>query len=320
MRILSQLLMTVTLSIGSSSASASRRLVTFTSNHAWHNNNASRNCLFQMASSIANDSEISKEGSDIKETVESMCSKANEKCKGRPSTSDVERISWGKPAKKKGTGSRGVPHRLNEEERKQFDMAIRKGFLQIHGSGWRKQRRGSPILNSWRNWCDARCHPSIVLHKSTSPESQPDSIIVDLSPLRIPTEFQDLSIRCENHILQANGLAATSYSEDDENDEMSNLDDDSDQSFTDVSTSLSSLAEELSEQDEIELQSLWDTKPIYQLSPHYILWEVAERNLAKDVCKNIACLFDAPLPQHKKANKPKHVKHGKSRRHGGYGI
>ena len=32
----------------------------------------------------------------------------------RPDVSDVERISWGKPAKKKGTGSRGIPHRLNE--------------------------------------------------------------------------------------------------------------------------------------------------------------------------------------------------------------
>lgn len=32
----------------------------------------------------------------------------------RPTPDDVDRISWGKPAKKKMTGSRGVPHRLNE--------------------------------------------------------------------------------------------------------------------------------------------------------------------------------------------------------------
>jgi len=44
---------------------------------------------------------------------------------------DVDRISWGKPAKKKSTGSRGVPHRLNEEERNLYDMARRKGFVEI---------------------------------------------------------------------------------------------------------------------------------------------------------------------------------------------
>lgn len=32
----------------------------------------------------------------------------------RPTADDVDRISWGRPAKKKMTGSRGVPHRLNE--------------------------------------------------------------------------------------------------------------------------------------------------------------------------------------------------------------
>eukprot|EP00559_Dactyliosolen_fragilissimus_P009420 CAMPEP_0184858988 /NCGR_PEP_ID=MMETSP0580-20130426/4011_1 /TAXON_ID=1118495 /ORGANISM="Dactyliosolen fragilissimus" /LENGTH=72 /DNA_ID=CAMNT_0027355383 /DNA_START=62 /DNA_END=277 /DNA_ORIENTATION=+ len=58
--------------------------------------------------------------------------KAQTKC-FRPTTSDVERISYGKPAKKKGTGSRGVPHRLNAEERKVFDFAKRKGFLEVRG-------------------------------------------------------------------------------------------------------------------------------------------------------------------------------------------
>ena len=33
----------------------------------------------------------------------------------RPTLDDVDRISWGKPAKRKGTGSRGIPHRLNDE-------------------------------------------------------------------------------------------------------------------------------------------------------------------------------------------------------------
>ena len=70
----------------------------------------------------------------------------------RPTVDDVDRISWGKPAKKKTTGSRGVPHRLNEEERKLYDFARQKGFLEIPGSGWRKERRGAPLLNTYRNW------------------------------------------------------------------------------------------------------------------------------------------------------------------------
>jgi hypothetical protein len=70
----------------------------------------------------------------------------------RPTLDDVDRISWGKPAKKKCTGSRGVPHRLNEDERKLYDFARQKGFLEVPGSGWRKERRGAPLLNTYRNW------------------------------------------------------------------------------------------------------------------------------------------------------------------------
>ena len=38
----------------------------------------------------------------------------------RPSLDDVERISKGQAAKRRGTGSRAVPHRLNEMERKEW--------------------------------------------------------------------------------------------------------------------------------------------------------------------------------------------------------
>ena len=58
----------------------------------------------------------------------------------RPTMDDVDRISWGRNAKKKGTGSRGVPHRLNDDERSLYDIARRKGFVEIGGSGWRRQR------------------------------------------------------------------------------------------------------------------------------------------------------------------------------------
>ena len=80
---------------------------------------------------------------------------ANAAKKLRPSKDDVDRISWGKPSKKKGVGSRGTPHRLNEAERAEYDRAKARGYVEVAGSAWRKERRDAPLLNTWRNWCDA---------------------------------------------------------------------------------------------------------------------------------------------------------------------
>lgn len=79
--------------------------------------------------------------------------------KVRPSRDDVDRISWGKPSKKKGVGSRGTPHRLNADERDAYDRAKRAGFVETAGSAWRAERRDAPLLNTWRNWCDATAAP-----------------------------------------------------------------------------------------------------------------------------------------------------------------
>eukprot|EP00751_Fragilariopsis_kerguelensis_P020866 CAMPEP_0170898432 /NCGR_PEP_ID=MMETSP0734-20130129/46063_1 /TAXON_ID=186038 /ORGANISM="Fragilariopsis kerguelensis, Strain L26-C5" /LENGTH=219 /DNA_ID=CAMNT_0011291217 /DNA_START=99 /DNA_END=755 /DNA_ORIENTATION=+ len=104
----------------------------------------------------------------------------------RPDISDVERISYGKPAKKKGTGSRGVPHRLNLDDRN-------RGFLEIIGSGWRSQRKEAPLLNSYRSLCDARGQASIILHKGNTGV---DEIVCDLSPLRNPKIFHEVAQKC----------------------------------------------------------------------------------------------------------------------------
>ena len=100
----------------------------------------------------------------------------------RPSKDDVDRISWGKPSKKKGVGSRGTPHRLNEAERAEYDRAKARGYVEVAGSAWRKERRDAPLLNTWRNWCDAVALPSISVQKGTDV----DLVVVDLSPLRRP--------------------------------------------------------------------------------------------------------------------------------------
>lgn len=98
--------------------------------------------------------------------------------RGRATKDDVDRISWGKPAKQRGTGSRGVPHRLNQAERQLFDIAKAKGYVEIAGSGWRTTRRDAPLVNTWRLWCDAIARPAIFVHK-------PTAIVLDLSPLRV---------------------------------------------------------------------------------------------------------------------------------------
>lgn len=44
-------------------------------------------------------------------------------CAARPDVGDVERLSRGEPAKRRGTGSREVPHRLNAAERASWETA-----------------------------------------------------------------------------------------------------------------------------------------------------------------------------------------------------
>lgn len=163
----------------------------------------------------------------------------------RPTVNDVERISFGKPAKKKGTGSRGVPHRLNEEERFLFDQARQKGFLEVAGSGWRSQRREAPLLNTYRSLCDARGQSSIVLHKDSSGI---DALVLDLSPLRYPDSFQEIASECLSQ--QPGGQVIFQDDDDDETE------------YDDQLT-----AETDNDNDE---PSEWETRPIYQLPPFCI--------------------------------------------------
>lgn len=105
----------------------------------------------------------------------------------RPSLDDVERISRGQAAKKRGTGSRNVPHRLNEMERKEWDLAKKRRYLLVRGTGWRKERGDSPLLNIYRQLCDALEIPSISVQRGVQEpgESEPlDIVHIDFSPLR----------------------------------------------------------------------------------------------------------------------------------------
>jgi len=112
----------------------------------------------------------------------------------RPSLDDVERISRGQAAKKRGTGSRNVPHRLNEMERREWDLAKKRRYLLVRGTGWRKERGDSPLANIYRQLCDAHAVPCISVQRGVgggADGSLLEIVTVDLSPLRT-LEFDDV--------------------------------------------------------------------------------------------------------------------------------
>jgi len=113
----------------------------------------------------------------------SMKRPSEKKSKVRPSLDDVERISWGQAAKKRGVGSRAVPHRLNAAERKEWELAKKRGFVLLRGSGWRKERGDSPLANIYRNLCDAKAIPCISVARGLGIDGE-DVVTVDFSPLR----------------------------------------------------------------------------------------------------------------------------------------
>ncbi|KAL9181580.1 hypothetical protein ACHAXT_010385 [Thalassiosira profunda] len=235
--------------------------------------------------------------------------KARQDC-WRPDVRDVEKISWGKPASKKGkkTGSRGVPHRLNEEERRAFDQARRQGFLQVTGSSWRSQRRDAPLLNSYRSLMDARGRPSIVLHK-LSPNSSGgvdhgDRLVVDLSPLRLPSDFERVESELAKRMESEFSVVSDTMEPEDE------------QSDGSMSIEESALVDE---ETAVSDESDYETRPIYQLQPHFVCWNVS-RQQGKAIGKYLGQLFDNVEEKAMKSRKPKGVKPGRGRRHGGYGI
>jgi len=118
----------------------------------------------------------------------------------RPNLDDVENLSYGKGAKKnRGTGSRHICHRLNTQERKLYELAKRSGFLTVRGTGYRKERKGSPVCNTYRQRCDALDEICIIIEK----RMEHDTVVIDFSTLRVMDDTEYASTVVE-HILKAN--------------------------------------------------------------------------------------------------------------------
>ena len=107
----------------------------------------------------------------------------------RPTLDDVQRLSEGRAARSRGYGSRQVPHRLNQDERLQYNIAKERGFLTLKGSGYRRERKGSPLANIWRQLNDAQGRHCTLVEQ----QGPLDTVVVDLSTLRL-LDFTQVSV------------------------------------------------------------------------------------------------------------------------------
>lgn len=64
-----------------------------------------------------------------------------------------------------------------------YESAKKKGYLAVRGTGYRRGRRGNPLPNVYRQWCDARGMACVVIEQDWTGGGQ-DVVVVDLSTLR----------------------------------------------------------------------------------------------------------------------------------------
>lgn len=206
----------------------------------------------------------------------------------RVSRDDVERLSRGQPAKKRGYGSRGVPHRLNENERGAFERAARNGFVTLDGTGYRRGRKGSPLANIHRQWCDARAKPQIVLCKASGGRPL-DNVIVDFSPLRIGALSPDRKTvdgfltSWKADVLMAACEAGMTLKTEYEEDNSEQLDVDSEEETVETRFVITV---------DSAVTDAWATEPIWRLPSVSIGVFEGERSKAKAMAKRLAELWE----------------------------
>lgn len=137
-------------------------------------------------------------------------------------------------------------------------------------------------MNTFRSLCDAKGQACISLHKSST--GTDDEVVIDLSPLRMPEDFERIKLELMECIE-------------------------------------SDLGDRISDEYDVESDDteIWSTQPIYKLPPLSVSWTLS-RTDAKALCKRVAEMFQTMDSKASKSRKPKYKKHGKSRRSGGYGI
>lgn len=217
----------------------------------------------------------------------------------RVSRDDVDRLSRGLAAKVKGYGSRAVPHRLNEAESQEWERARIRGYLQVAGTGRRRERKGSPLCNLHRQWCDALGRPQVVLFKVVGSvdagEPVRDELVVDLSPLRLrgayldPAEVEALE-NGYREILQSAAIQNNMVFVPENAEDQEDFDDNDAKILADASD--------------------WATLPIWKLPMVRVGELEGERSNAKRMAKQLAELWTIPEKTPRAASSMLHKKGG----------
>ncbi len=82
----------------------------------------------------------------------------------------------------------------------------------LSGTGYRRERKGSPLANSWRQYADAFAWPALMVQNGSGGDPpRPDVVVVDISTLRDSLRYRETRDACE---LLAAPLGATLTSDD----------------------------------------------------------------------------------------------------------
>lgn len=238
----------------------------------------------------------------------------------RISRDDVDRLSRGQPSKKKGYGSRNVPHRLSEVERAEMDRATKRGFLVLD----RRWRKASPLANTHRQWCDARAKPQVIVYKAAGKCSGNvvDQVHVDLSPLRLGNLFDDpklvsgFSVKWKADILNAANSAGLQRREGDEEEEEDNEDGDKEEVMLSMEDEEEVESAVVAFDNSHENQPAWATAPIWKLPVVSMGVFEGDRSKAKAMAKELALSWEIPEEAKGEADGPKTRRNAGARKGG----
>ena len=131
-----------------------------------------------------------------------------------------------------------------------------------------------------------------------------DTLVIDLSPLRMPNTFPDIAAACVEEFPGGTIQQPILLEGDEDNSTMKEEEEDNDQDDD----------ESIDEGDDP-----WTSRPIYQLNPYRITWNLPRAD-AKKMAKELAVVFKTAEPNKGPSKKSRGLGAGKNRRSGGYGI
>lgn len=74
--------------------------------------------------------------------------------------------------------------------RQAYDLAKKQGYVVLRGTGYRRERKGSPLQNIFRQFCDAKAMACTSVLTGQGSDAV-DEVEIDFSPLRASREVMD---------------------------------------------------------------------------------------------------------------------------------